>query len=103
MLRPSYGVPGRRLASSRGREHRAGRRASLWPGDLRNDGGGVAGGGAVRDGGWLDGTLDGTLCPHDRRSEEVRRVEHAEPGRLERGARARGPREGRSATQGGAG
>jgi len=34
-------------------------------------------------------------CPHDRRSEEVRRVEHPGPGRLERGARARGSVEGR--------
>jgi dihydrofolate reductase len=38
----------------------------------------------------LDGTLDGTLRPDDRRGKEVRRVEHPGPGRLERGARARG-------------
>src|SRR5262249_32348785 len=35
----------------------------------------------------------------DRRGEEVRRVEHLGPGRLERGARARGSGEGRSAAQ----
>src|SRR6266576_3659878 len=34
--------------------------------------------------------MDGTLRPDDRRGKEVRRVEHPEPGRLERGARARG-------------
>ena len=34
--------------------------------------------------------LDGTLRPDDRRGEEVRRVEHPGPGRLERGTRARG-------------
>src|SRR5262249_53437143 len=35
--------------------------------------------------------------------EEVRRVEHPGPGRLERGAGARGPGEGRSAAQAGVG
>ena len=39
----------------------------------------------------------------DRRGKEVRRVEHLEPGRLERGARARGSGEGRSAAQAGVG
>ena len=43
----------------------------------------------------LDGRLDGTLRPDDRRGKEVRRVEHAGPGRLERGARARGSGGGR--------
>ena len=38
----------------------------------------------------MDGTLDGTLRPDDRRGKEVRRVEHPGPSRLERGARARG-------------
>ena len=33
----------------------------------------------------MDATLDGTLRPDDRRGEEVRRVEHPGPGRLERG------------------
>jgi hypothetical protein len=37
----------------------------------------------------LDGALDGTLRPDDRRGKEVRRFEHPGPGRLERGARAR--------------
>ena len=49
----------------------------------------------------LDGTLDGTLRPDDRRGKEVRRVEHPGPGRLERGARARGSGEGRSAVEAG--
>ena len=38
----------------------------------------------------MDGRVDGTLRPDDRRGEEVRRVEHPGAGRLERGARARG-------------
>ena len=50
-----------------------------------------------------DGRLDGTLRPDDRRGKEVRRVEHPGPGRLERGARARGSGEGRSAAQAGVG
>jgi hypothetical protein len=36
-------------------------------------------------------------------AKKVRRVEHPGPGRLERGARARGSREGRSAAQAGVG
>jgi dihydrofolate reductase len=36
--------------------------------------------------------LDGTLRTDDRRSKEVRRVEHPGPGRLEREVRARGSR-----------
>jgi len=47
--------------------------------------------------------LDGTLRPDDRRGKEVRRVEHSGPGRLERGARAQGSRDGRSAAQRGSG
>jgi dihydrofolate reductase len=43
--------------------------------------------------------LDGTLRPDDRRGKKVRRVEHPGPGRLERGARARGSGQGRSAAQ----
>src|SRR5215210_2707657 len=43
--------------------------------------------------------LDGRLRPHDRRGKEVRRVEHIGPRRLERGARARGSWERRSAAQ----
>jgi hypothetical protein len=38
-----------------------------------------------------------------RRGKEVRRVEHPGPGRLERGARARGSGEGRSAAEAGVG
>ena len=34
----------------------------------------------------MDGTLDGTLRPDDRRGKEVRRVEHPGAGRLERPA-----------------
>src|SRR5690242_6489972 len=49
------------------------------------------------------GARPGSLRPDDRRSKEVRRVEHPGPGRLERGARARGSREGRSAAQAGVG
>src|SRR5688500_13241307 len=41
--------------------------------------------------------------PDDRRGKEVRRVEHLGPGRLERGARARGSGAGRRAAQAGAG
>src|SRR5262249_23261261 len=85
----------RRLASSRGREPRAGRCPPSWPGDLRNDGGSVAAAGA--DG--SEAGLDGTLCADDRRGKEVRRVEHPGPSRLERGARARGSGEGRSGAQ----
>ena len=33
--------------------------------------------------------MDGVLPPYDRRGKEVRRVEHVEAGRLERGASAR--------------
>jgi hypothetical protein len=40
-----------------------------------------------------------TFRPDDRRGKEVRRVEHLGLGRLERGARARGSRDGRSAAQ----
>src|SRR5882762_4673697 len=43
--------------------------------------------------------MDGTLRPDDQRGKEVRRVEHPGAGRLERGTRARGSGEGRSATQ----
>ena len=39
-----------------------------------------------------DASLDGAFRPDDRRGKEARRVEHSGPGRLERGARARGPR-----------
>jgi hypothetical protein len=46
MLRSSCNVRGRRIASSRGREHRLGRCPPLWPGDLRNDGGSVSAAGA---------------------------------------------------------
>jgi hypothetical protein len=46
VLRSSCDTRGRRLASSRGREHRPGRCPPLWPGDLRNDGGSVAAPGA---------------------------------------------------------
>ena len=36
-----------------------------------------------------DARVDVAFRPNDRRDEEVRRVEHSGPGRLERGARAR--------------
>ena len=42
------------------------------------------------------GLIGWNLRPDDRRGKEVRRVEHPGPGRLERGARARRSREGRS-------
>src|SRR5947209_9324038 len=45
--------------------------------------------------------LDGALRQGHRCGQEVRRVERPGPGRLERGARARGSREGRSAAQAG--
>src|SRR5712675_588082 len=47
--------------------------------------------------------MDGTLRLDDRRGKEVRRVEHPRPSRLERRARARRSREGRSAAQAGVG
>src|SRR6476620_4959079 len=43
--------------------------------------------------------MDGALRPDQRRGEEVRRGEHPGPGRLERGARARGSGECRSEAQ----
>ena len=46
VLRSSCNPRGRGLASSRGREPQPGRCASLWPGDLRNDGISVAAAGA---------------------------------------------------------
>jgi predicted transcriptional regulator YdeE len=46
VLRSSCNSRGRRLASSRGREPQPGRCASLWPGDVRDDGGSVAAAGA---------------------------------------------------------
>src|SRR5689334_25126389 len=42
VLRSPCNSRGRRLASSRGREPRAGRCPPLWPGDVRNDEGRVA-------------------------------------------------------------
>src|SRR2546422_5197992 len=42
VLRSSCNARGRRLASSRGREHRPGRCPPPWPSDVRNDGGSVA-------------------------------------------------------------
>src|SRR5919107_2230621 len=74
VLRSSCNSGGRRLASSRGREHRAGRCPPLWPGNLRNDGGSVAAAGADGSEACFDGRLDGTLRPDDRRGKEVRRV-----------------------------
>src|ERR687897_790951 len=86
LLRSSCRGRGRSDASVLGREPGAGRCPPLWPGHLRNDGGGVAVDGRAAG---LDGRLDGTLRPDDRRGKEVRRVEHPGPGRLERGARGR--------------
>ena len=51
---------------------------------------------------WMADWMD-TLRPDDRRGQEVRCVEHPGPGRLERGARARGSGAGRSAAQAGVG
>src|ERR1700674_4162438 len=99
VLRASCNLRGRRLTSSRGGKPRPGRCSPLWPGDLRNDGGSVSAAGP--DG--SEAPWDGTLRPDDRRGKEVRRVEHPGPGRLERGARARGSGEGRSAAQAGVG
>src|SRR5215469_4627480 len=42
VLRSSSNDRGRRLVSSCGREPRPGRCPPLWPGDVRNDGGGVS-------------------------------------------------------------
>src|SRR6266853_4456384 len=47
VLRSSCNLPGRRIGSSRGREHRPGRCPPLWPGDLRNDGGSVSAAGGT--------------------------------------------------------
>ena len=46
VLRSSCNTRGRRIASTRGREPQPGRCPPLWPGDLRNDGGGVPAAGA---------------------------------------------------------
>src|SRR5256885_16738989 len=80
VLRSPCGVRGRRLASSRRREPRPGRCPSLWPGDLRNDGGGVAGAGADGGEGRKDANLGGTPRSHERRSEEGRRSEERRGG-----------------------
>ena len=50
---------------------------------------------AAAGAGGSEARLGGTLRPDDRRGEEVRRVEHPGPGRLERGAPARGSGAGR--------
>src|SRR5262249_36916901 len=77
--------------------------AAFRAGELGNDGGWVGAGRADGSEACLDAGLDGTVRPDDRRGEEARRVEHLGPGRLERGAGARGPGEGRAATQAGVG
>src|SRR5262249_62398555 len=77
--------------------------AAFRAGELGNDGGWVGAGSTDGSEACLDAGLDGTVRPDDRRGEEVRRVEHPGPGRLERGAGARGPGEGRSAAQAGVG
>ena len=46
VLRSSCNSGGRRFTSSRGGKPRTGRCSPLWPGDLRNDGGGVSAAGA---------------------------------------------------------
>src|SRR5574341_2228201 len=71
-----------------------GRCRPLWPGDLRDDGGSVAGAGANGSEARVDAALDGALRPDDRRGEEVRRLAQPGPGGVERGARERGPGEG---------
>src|SRR5918994_5570832 len=101
LLRSSCRGRGRSDASVLGREPGAGRCPPLWPGHLRNDGGGVAVDGRAAG---VDGRLDGTLRPDDRRGKEGRRVEHPGPRRLERGAGARrSSGEGRSAAEAGVG
>src|SRR5215510_7092515 len=64
----------------------------------------------IMEAGWRSPAARGAMpawtqpfAQDDRRGEEVRRVEHPGSGRLERGARARRSREGRSAAQAGAG
>jgi len=71
-----------------------GRCPPLWPGDLRTHGGSISASVDRRN-----ARLDGTLPSHNRRGKEVRRVEHPGPGRLERGAPARGSGNGRSAAE----
>src|SRR5262249_4438397 len=83
-----------RAASLLGREPRAGRCPPFWPGNLRNDGGGVAAGGA----GGSEARLDGALCSDDRRGKEVRRDEDPGPGGLECGERAWGASRERGST-----
>src|SRR6188474_2319250 len=102
LRRSSCRFHGRRTASFLGGETRPGRCPALWPGHLRNDAGRVAVAGkwaAAR----MDDRVDGTLRPHDRRGQEVRRVEHLDPpeGRLERGALARRSGKGRRAAEAG--
>src|SRR5688572_3243768 len=74
VLRSSCRFHGRRIAPLLGREPRPRRRPPLWPCDVRNDGGSVAGAGADGSEARLDAALDGTLRPDDRRGKEVRRV-----------------------------
>jgi hypothetical protein len=99
VLRSSRRDRGRGLASSRRREHRSGRCPSLRPRDLPNDGGSVA---AVDTDG-DDARMDGALRSNNRRGEEIRRIAHARPRGLERGARARRSREGGAAAEAAAG
>src|SRR3954454_6241203 len=62
LRRPSRGDGGRRNSSLWGRDARASRRSAVWPGNVRNDGVGMAVVAGRRAAG-LDGRLDGTLCP----------------------------------------
>lgn len=97
MLRSPRNFPGRGDPSSRDGDSRAGRCSPLWPGELRDDGVGLAAAGTDAS----DARLDGAFRPNDRRGEEVRRFQHPEPGRLECGARAWGSRQGSSEAEAG--
>jgi hypothetical protein len=96
VLRSSRDDPRRRSASSRGREHRAGRCVPSRKGDVRDDGVCLA----MARAGANETRVDGALRARHRCEEEVRRIEHPGAGRLECGARARGSEDSRAAAQG---
>ncbi len=85
--------------SPRHREHSPSRRPAVRPRHLPDDGRSVA----ARDADHDAARLDRAFRAHHRRGEEVRRVEHAERGRLERGAPERKPERGRTEAQAAAG
>src|SRR5690606_14004398 len=103
LLRPPCRHPLRGGAPPRRCGDRPRRRPPLRQGDLPDDGGGLADDGVAGGEARLGPAVDGALRPDDRPGEEIRGVEHAGPGRLERRARARRPGAGGPQAQGRAG